>query len=205
MVSGIVTPQNSKTPDEEKDFYQTPNDLFEGLNKIYGPFKVDGAANESNHKLPQWMGPGSDILENALSGDWDYPGVETKIFINPPWSRGNIYSFVRKATEQHAKGTALATLLLPSTTDVAWFHDFLWDSRRMQFHPWLRIFFITPRVSYVRPNGEIAKSPGIGSMVASFRSWKDNWSLGDIETRSELLKVYGDVLEKAGILDGQGR
>jgi phage N-6-adenine-methyltransferase len=205
VVFGIVTPQNSNTPEDERDLYQTPLDLFEGLNKIYGPFRVDGAANVHNHLLPLWMGPGSETQENALLGDWDVPGVETKIFINPPWSRGSIYSFVRKAHEQHAKGTALATLLLPATTDVAWFHDFVWDSRRQAFYPWLGIFFITPRVRYVRPNGEIAKNPGMGSMVVSFRSWNDNWNLGGIDSRSELLKVYGDILERVGIQDGQGR
>jgi phage N-6-adenine-methyltransferase len=205
MVFGIVTPQNSNTPEDERDLYQTPPDLFEGLSKIYGPFQIDGAANAHNHLLPLWMGPGSEHHENALIGDWDVPGVETKIFINPPWSRGSIYSFVRKATEQHAKGTALATLLLPATTEVAWFHDFVWDSRRQAFYPWLRIFFIAPRVSYIRPSGEIAKNPGMGSMVVSFRSWDDNWNLGNIETKSEFLKVYGDVLERTGIPDGQRR
>lgn len=173
---GIVTPLRSRTPEDERDVYQTPLYLYCNLLYLYGPFRVDGAANEHNHLLPLWMGPGSPVLEDALEGDWDHEGLETKIFCNPPWSRGNIYKFIKHAAKQHAEGRALTTFLLPATTDVTWFHEFVWDATKEAFFPWLRVHFISPRVKYVRPNGEIAKNPGIGSMVVSYRSWDDEWA-----------------------------
>lgn len=175
MVQGIVTPFKSRTPEDERDVYQTPLELYCNLLYLYGPFEVDGAANAKNHITPRWFGPGGE-MEDALSGNWGEIGQEIKVFINPPWSRGNIYKFVAYASKQHAEGRALTTLLLPATTDVAWFHDFVWDATKEEFFPWLRVHFISPRVAYVRPDGEIAKNPGIGSMVVSFRSWADEWA-----------------------------
>jgi phage N-6-adenine-methyltransferase len=197
VVQGIVTPYNSNTPEEERDLYQTPDDIFEEISKVYGPFLVDAAANESNHKCEIWFGPGSPFLTNALTGTWCPVPGEVKVFCNPPWSRGNIYAFMRKATIEHAERRALTTFLLPATTDVKWFHDFVWDSRRSQFHPWLRVFFMTPRVRYVRPNGTVAESPGIGSMIVSFRSWADNWNLGSVDTQAELTLLHKRILERA--------
>jgi phage N-6-adenine-methyltransferase len=196
VVSGIVTPHNSNTPEDERDLYQTPDDLFQDLNKVYGPFMIDVAANAQNHKCDIWFGPGSPHLENALEGTWCPVPGEVKAFCNPPWSRGNIYAFVRKAMEQHHLGYANTTLLLPATTDVRWFHDFCWDSKRGQFYPWLRVFFITPRVRYVRPDGRVADNPGIGSMVVSFRPWNTFWNLGDISSPGEVGALYSKVLER---------
>lgn len=206
MVQGIVTPHNSNTPEEERNLYQTPNDLFLELNRIYGPFHVDGAANAGNHKCPLWFGPGSPFLEDALSQPWEILENEQargfsplRVFCNPPWSRGNIYAFMRKGLIEHQAKRANTTFLLPATTDVSWFHDMCWDSPREQFHPWLRVFFLTPRVRYVRPDGKVAENPGIGSMIVSYRSWSTPWNLGSISNQQELLNTYEAVLTRAGI------
>ena len=60
----------SKSTDE----YGTPDDLFAAISNSFGPFDMDGAAQEHNTKLPAWT---NDASEATWAGH---------IWVNPPFS-----------------------------------------------------------------------------------------------------------------------
>lgn len=103
-----------------KDDWGTPQGFFEHCNYRW-KFTVDGAANEHNHKLLRWFGPGSDIAEDALLA----PRFEKeRIWLNPPYSK--IKEFVWWADFRMQLGDFIV-LLIPSRTDTKYWHNHIWD------------------------------------------------------------------------------
>lgn len=99
--------------------WETPPDLFEALHREFR-FTVDAAANERNHKLPLWYGPGSPLgIENALIVHWD--GVA---YLNPPYGP-RVGIWVAKACEEAAAYNATVVCLLPARTDTSWWHGYV--------------------------------------------------------------------------------
>lgn len=101
-----------------KSDWRTPRDLFERLNRQWGPFDLDAAADGENHLCEQWMG----LPEDALENDWSK--VASRVFVNPPYGRGVLYAWVKKAYEESLKGVRVV-MLLPDRRDQAWYHDFV--------------------------------------------------------------------------------
>lgn len=102
-----------------KDDYESPDDLFTLYNSTYH-FTLDAAANESNHKVDRWFGPGGeheDALEEGLS--W----VPGNVWLNPPYSRGLQSKFIIKAACEGLKHLGSIVCLLPARTDTKSFHD----------------------------------------------------------------------------------
>ncbi len=102
--------------------WETPHDFFHWLHGIFH-FTLDVAANEKNHKLPRWLGPGSSLASDALGVGW---GNE-RCWMNPPYGR-KIGYWVRKAWMESVKhpgydGTHVVCLL-PARTDTVWFHSY---------------------------------------------------------------------------------
>jgi len=113
---------------KDSDAQSTPDWLFQDLHSIYG-FILDAAANESNHKVDRWFGPGGEA-EDALAVDW--PTGREWIWLNPPYSRGNQRKFVEKAIEEAWKGSKTLALL-PADTSTRLFHDCIWERYKVQF------------------------------------------------------------------------
>lgn len=89
-----------------RDDYETPPWLV-GLLNLEFDFDCDAAATEGNRVAPWWYGPGSDIMEDALSGPWK-PGWSH--LNNPPFSA--VAAFVDHIVAQDTT-VALITALAP--------------------------------------------------------------------------------------------
>lgn len=98
--------------------WATPQKFYDDYNAEWC-FDLDAAADKNNHKCDRWLGPDSDICEDALSLH-EWPGKN--IWLNPPYGR-ELYAWIEKAYRQSALGKNIV-LLLPARTDTRWFHEF---------------------------------------------------------------------------------
>lgn len=129
-----------------KDNWQTPGTLFDELNEEFN-FTLDGAADETNHLLPRWLGPGSPIATDALTHDW----ARERLFVNPPYTM--VKQFIRKGYE--ARGVALSVFLVPSRTDTKWWHDYVWDLRTNTWREGVKGRFVKGRIRFINPDGAL--------------------------------------------------
>ncbi len=119
------------------DEWETPAWLFDQLNEEFH-FVLDAAASEDNFKCSAYL---SKEL-NALRIGW---GMNLVIWLNPPYS--NPYPWVKKAYIEAEDNTIV--LLLPSTTGVKWFQEFVWDNRRHEPKFGVELRFLPGRIKFV--------------------------------------------------------
>jgi len=93
----------------ESDQWETPDDLYNELDEEF-EFYFDAAASKSNAKRLEFS---SDSLEL----DWSVLGP---VWLNPPYSRGNIDNFIEKTVQEYLKGTTIVTLTRFDPT-TSWF------------------------------------------------------------------------------------
>ncbi len=167
MVAQLVV---STTPTEDKDRWRTPPPLFADLSERYGPFTLDVAADARNHLCDRWYGPGG-LAEDALAVSWRQVGDPVRAWCNPPYSRGMVDRFMRKAVEEAWRGHARTTCLVPACTDLPWWHELVWDSERHRFRPGVEVEFFRRRVRFLRPDGTVAGSPNFPSVAVTFGGW----------------------------------
>lgn len=127
----------------EKDDRPTPDSVFLPLDEEFG-FTLDVAASPENAKCEKFYTADDD----GISQPWE--GV---VWCNPPYSEIGLW--VRKAQESRA--TATSVLLLPASTDVAWFHDWVL--------PYAEIRFLRGRIMF----GNTSDQAPFGSIVAIYR------------------------------------
>jgi phage N-6-adenine-methyltransferase len=128
----------------DKDERPTPQAFFDELHSEFG-FTLDAAAGPENHKCPDYF----TVEDDGLMQPWR--GV---VWCNPPYSEVGLW--VQKAYEESKRGVT-SVLLLPASTDTAWFHDYAW--------PHSEIRFVRGRLKFV---GQDSPAP-FGSMVCIFR------------------------------------
>lgn len=145
-----------------KEDWATPLKVFEELDEEFD-FLLDAAASEWNHKCLFYYTKDDD----ALSRPW-YPFQ--RIWLNPPYSR-QMKVWIKKAREEAKKG-ATVVLLVPSRTDVAWFHDYV--------HEQAEVRFLRGRLKFERPDGpkDAATFP---SMVIIMRPTDESRTKGEIK------------------------
>ena len=100
----------------KSDEWETPQDLFDKLNKEFN-FTLDPCATKDNHKCTKFY----TIEDDGISKDWS---GET-VFVNPPYGR-SIGKWVKKCYEEYLKGTTVV-MLIPSRTDTKWFHQYIYN------------------------------------------------------------------------------
>lgn len=106
------------------DNWATPQYLFNELNDEFS-FLLDPCADQSNHKCAKYYTKQDD----GLSKDWS---GET-VFCNPPYGRA-IKNWVKKCFDEVYNGKCqCAVMLIPSRTDTAWFHDFIYQKAQIRF------------------------------------------------------------------------
>lgn len=96
---------SSKTDD-----WATPQEFFDNLNHVFN-FDMDVCATEENAKCPDFIDPVTDGLREYWNG---------KCWMNPPYGRGVIDKWVKKAFEH----SDLVVCLLPARTDTRWWQDY---------------------------------------------------------------------------------
>lgn len=107
----------------DKDFWETPPDLFYALNNEFN-FTIDVASSKENAKCERYY----TIDDDGLSKSWE----GERVFCNPPYGR-QIKDWVRKAYNER-NNAELIVLLVPARTDTSWFHDYiLYDCYDLRF------------------------------------------------------------------------
>ena len=65
----------------------------------------------------------------------DFDGLETdwkeRVFVNPPYS--NVKDFLIKAHEELRNKSEVIVFLVPSSTDVKWFHEYIYHKADLRF------------------------------------------------------------------------
>jgi phage N-6-adenine-methyltransferase len=114
---------------------RTPLSLFRQLDNEFG-FTVDGAASHVNALCARYW----TVEDDSLGQDW---GTE-RVWLNPPFGRG-LHEWIRKAWEASRAG-ALVVCLVPSSTDMGWWHDYALQADEIRF--------IRGRVQFLAESGE---------------------------------------------------
>ena len=132
--------------------WSTPEHVFMALHNEF-LFDLDGAADPTNAKFDSWLGPGSDICEDAFK--YLPAPVRETIWVNPPY--GNLMSWVQLFSNWAQCYGATVVALLPANTDTRWFES-VWEDAD-------EIRFVKGRIQFV---GTTSSNPG-GSMVVVYR------------------------------------
>lgn len=115
---------NSVLLSSKKMSWCTPQDFFDKLNNEFH-FVLDAAATDKTAKCSLYYTPETD----GLSQSWDCGGA---VFCNPPYGR-SISKWVQKAYEESCTCENPIVLLIPSRTDTAYFHDYIYGKSEIRF------------------------------------------------------------------------
>ena len=129
------------------DLWETPQDLFDKLNKNFN-FTLDVCATKENAKCKKYYTKEQDGLIKKWKG---------VCWCNPPYGR-EISKWVQKASTSARKG-ATVVMLLPARTDTRWFHDYIYKKENV------KIKFIRGRLKF----GNAKNSAPFPSMLVLFR------------------------------------
>lgn len=145
--------------------WQTPRGLFDRLDAACG-FKVDAAANEANHLLDAYYGPGSQLGEDALA----VPKWLSPAFCNPPYGEG-MEKWLEKFIEQ-AKLGVTTVAVLPARISTRWWYE--------KVVPFADIIFLVGRIPFIDPNRTKPSQPDHPSALCFYTplptgrvSWMD--------------------------------
>ena len=136
----------------KNDTWRTPPSLFELLNDEFH-FEWDLAADVNNALCKRFY----TAEDNALQQEWT--GV---CWCNPPYSQagGGKARWVKKAYDAAANG-ATVVMLLPATTEQAWFHDLVLGQHEVRF--------VKGRLTFLQPDGTATAVATFPSMILVFR------------------------------------
>tara|TARA_R100000388_G_scaffold165_2_gene295 strand:+ start:183 stop:620 length:438 start_codon:yes stop_codon:yes gene_type:complete len=98
----------------KKNDWSTPIEFFKKIESRFGEFDLDPCANKHNAKAKLYY----TKADNGLSKEW-----KGKVWMNPPYGRGIIIHWMKKAYESYLNG-ATVVCLVPSRTDTKWWHDY---------------------------------------------------------------------------------
>ncbi|EOZ1711777.1 phage N-6-adenine-methyltransferase [Yersinia enterocolitica] len=132
----------SHTPDNLKDLWMTPADIFTALDIEFG-FYLDAAASHKNALCAHYLTEQDD----ALSIAWPANGA---VWINPPYS--DITPWVLKAVEQCREILQPVVMLVPADSAVGWFSLALQTVDEVRLITDGRVSFI-PADAKVKKNG----------------------------------------------------
>lgn len=147
-VDNIKYPDNFfKVNTKPSDEFGTPKEIFDMINKAiqidgHPAFTLDACATIRNCKVKKYF----TKQQNGLVQSWK---GET-VWCNPPYSRGNLEKWVKKAYLEAAFNDVFSVLLVPANVGTGWFHD--WGSKSL-------VRFITGRITHEDDNRERSKFP----------------------------------------------
>lgn len=142
----------------KSDEWETPQDFYDALNAEFN-FTLDPCCREYNHKCDKYYTAEQDGLSKSWAGE--------TVFCNPPYGK-SIGAWVKKCYEESLKGSTIV-MLIPSRTDTAWFHDYIWGKAEIRFVRG-RLRFINRTFPSWREDGNFKVSPAtFPSMVVVYR------------------------------------
>lgn len=174
--------------------YETPLPEFEKWAKIYH-FTVDAAASHDNALLrphrdgceweayhPEYFFPGAycprcnwwigkyyteedDALKQSFAGE--------RVWCNPPYRQpgSSLYHWVEKAFTSSRDEGAFWLMLLPPSTETAWYHDFCWDEELHRPRHRAEIFTPQGRIEFRDPVHPEKTDPPTGNLFVAFHPW----------------------------------
>lgn len=104
----------------QSDEYETPQDLFDELNKEFN-FTLDVSATKENAKCDNYYTMEDDGLSKSWSGT---------CWMNPPYSQSK--QWIKKAYLESLGGTTVVALL-PARTDTIAFHTYIYNMAEIRF------------------------------------------------------------------------
>ena len=131
-VLGGVRAKNNGRYNGNGRHWETPPEVFIPLNEEFD-FTLDPCATVETAKCPKFF----TETDNGLSQSWQ----GERVFMNPPYGK-EVYAWTRKARLE-SMGSALVVGLLPASTDLAWWHNDVVNTRAVVRYIRGRVRFIT--------------------------------------------------------------
>jgi site-specific DNA-methyltransferase (adenine-specific) len=131
------------------DEWQTPKELFDALNKEFY-FDVDLCANEENKKCEGWIEDVAYFVDKLKKLPADERPYYKNLFMNPPYSRGNINKCMKAARELSEMGYKVVTLTRFDPS-AKWYQDEVHNKAREVRMLKKRVRFIGADGSYPFP------------------------------------------------------
>ena len=155
----------------------TPQELFDGLNERFGPFELDAAASDVNHKCERYFTAEDDALTQDCNAE--------KVWLNPPFS-ANVGAWIDKAAREIEWGNCgQVWVLVPARTDTKWFHESVLPNAD-------DIYFLKGRLTYERWNDDGER---IKSKPAPFPSMLINLGGGGCSVHVMQMSRQGEAVE----------
>ena len=107
----------------ERMDWETPNSLFNELNKEFG-FTLDAASSDENAKVKKHY----TERENGLIQNW---GGET-VWCNPPYGK-ELPKWIEKCAFEGKKPNTTVVMLIPARTDTKAFHEYIYRKSEVRF------------------------------------------------------------------------
>lgn len=157
--------------------YCTPHDLRVTL-VDWLEINFDAAATSENALVSRHF----TETDDALTKDWPHEHRD-RIFANPPYhnKRGGIMSWVKKACEARDRGAGLVCMLLPASTDTAWFRKL---TGRID-----SVFIFAGRVKFELPLGTPCESPRHAPMLVIMCSGSEWHRLIQHQAAHDLIRI----------------
>jgi len=139
-----------------KDDWMTPVGLFDQVNEVV-MFDLDACAtNLDAARVDPFIDPKTDALRVRWS---DYG---KRVWCNPPYGRG-ISHWFEKAAKACTEGCEVVALLVYANTDTKY-----WSKWVVNCPNTAAVIFLSPRVKFVRPDGERAVGAPKGSALVFY-------------------------------------
>ncbi|MFM2476400.1 DNA N-6-adenine-methyltransferase [Celerinatantimonas sp. MCCC 1A17872] len=161
------------------DEWQTPEEEFKGIVRLFGPFSIDLFASHFNRKYSYYF----TAKENALKQDWmaycSSKGLECRGFANPPYSKPHVGlmtdgstctglgEIVDKARQECEKGF-YSVMVVPHSPEADWFGDALKKATDIWTVIGGRITFEPPKWYTQDPQGSKPSSARGGTSIFVF-------------------------------------
>ena len=136
-----------------KDDWMTPSGLFDQVNQVC-EFDLDACAtNLDAARVDPFIDPKTD----ALRVKWSNYGK--RVWCNPPYGRG-IGKWFEKAATACSEGCETVALLAYANTDTTYWRNWVTKCPHT-----FCVIFLSPRVKFVRPDGESSVGAPKGSAL----------------------------------------
>lgn len=167
----------SATPQNQRDLWRTPVEIFNALDLEFG-FYLDAAASLENTLCSHFI----NEKTNALKTEWVSYG---SIWVNPPYS--DITPWILKAAEECRRQRQPVVMLVPADISVGWFSLALRSVDEVRFITDGRIQFIPEQEA-----GRRLSNPK-GSMLFIWRPFINPRCQFTTVARDELIRIGGGI------------
>ena len=173
---------------KDTDEWETPDYLYKSMDDIYH-FTLDVCATDDNAKCDEYY----TIAEDGLKCDWGRFN-----WCNPPYSRGQLERWLKRAYEETLKGNT-TVVLMPSNTDTCYFHEYVWDERVNSWYRWIEtVYMVNGRLKF----SDAKNSARFPSMLVVFSGHSNSKRLGWYlpEIVEGVLDIFKEQFEDRPIL-----